>query len=132
MKRRSFLASALLALICPWKTVAKTGTVAIKTGVYIVEKDVSFYPYIYAPYIPFYRTPTLVLDDFIARKPKVAPPPLMSRRKSLHEFAQGQQSAAKRQTRWNGRKVNSKFYRSGMVGYPAGEFLRPKKALLPT
>lgn len=47
--------------------------------------------YVYAPYIPFYTTPTVVLDDFIARKGMA--------------------------TQWGKRKVNGRFYcRGTLVG----------------
>jgi hypothetical protein len=45
--------------------------------------------YVYAPYIPFYTTPTVVLDDFIARKGMA--------------------------TQWGRRKVNGRFYSKGTV-----------------
>ncbi len=116
MQRRSFLASLLLALFCPWKTVTTAATVSARSEVFC-----------YAPYIPFYTTPTIGLDDFVARKKsQIATPPLMARRAKLHSFAQGQQSAAKRQTRWNGRVYNSRYWRKDMVAYPASAFLLPR------
>jgi hypothetical protein len=45
--------------------------------------------YVYAPYIPFYTTPTVVLDDFIARKGMA--------------------------TQWGKRKINGRFYCRGTV-----------------
>lgn len=45
--------------------------------------------FVYAPYIPFYTTPTVVLDDFIARKGMA--------------------------TQWGRRKVNGRFYTRGSV-----------------
>jgi len=45
--------------------------------------------YVYAPYIPFYTTPTVVLDDFIARKGMA--------------------------TQWGKRKINGRFYCRGSV-----------------
>jgi hypothetical protein len=44
---------------------------------------------VYAPYIPFYTTPTVVLDDFIARKGMA--------------------------TQWAKRRVNGRFYCPGTV-----------------
>jgi hypothetical protein len=45
--------------------------------------------YVYAPYIPFYTTPTVILDDFIARKGMA--------------------------TQWGRRKVNGRFYCKGTL-----------------
>jgi hypothetical protein len=45
--------------------------------------------YVYAPYIPFYTTPTVVLDDFIARKGMA--------------------------TQWGSRQINGRFYCRGSV-----------------
>jgi len=45
--------------------------------------------YVYAPYIPFYTTPTVILDDFIARKGMA--------------------------TQWGRRRVNGRFYANGTV-----------------
>lgn len=45
--------------------------------------------YVYAPYIPFYTTPTVVLDDFIARKGMAC--------------------------QWGKRKINGRFYCRGTV-----------------
>lgn len=45
--------------------------------------------FVYAPYIPFYTTPTVVLDDFIARKGMA--------------------------TQWGKRKINGRFYCRGTV-----------------
>lgn len=45
--------------------------------------------YVYAPYIPFYTTPTVILDDFIARKGMA--------------------------TQWARRQVNGRFYARGLV-----------------
>lgn len=45
--------------------------------------------FVYAPYIPFYTTPTVVLDDFISRKGMA--------------------------TQWGRRKVNGRFYARGTV-----------------
>lgn len=127
MKRRSFLASLLLALFCPWETAAKAGSFA--GPVLLGHRGMMFLPgpFIYASYIPFYTTPTIGLADFIARKPKgIAAPPLMARRSALHEFVQRQQNSAERERRWNGRKVNPRFYRrSGMVAYRRGQWLLP-------
>jgi len=45
--------------------------------------------YVYAPYIPFYTTPSVVLDDFIVRKGMA--------------------------TQWGKRKINGRFYCRGTV-----------------
>ena len=45
--------------------------------------------YVYAPYIPFYTTPSVVLDDFVVRKGMA--------------------------TQWGRRKVNGRFYARGQV-----------------
>jgi hypothetical protein len=45
--------------------------------------------YVYAPYIPFYTTPSVVLDDFVVRKGMA--------------------------TQWGKRKVNGRFYSRGQV-----------------
>lgn len=45
--------------------------------------------YVYAPYIPFYTTPSVVLDDFVVRKGMA--------------------------TQWGKRKVNGRFYSRGVV-----------------
>ena len=45
--------------------------------------------YVYAPYIPFYTTPTVILDDFIGRKGMA--------------------------TQWGKRKVNGRFYARGTL-----------------
>lgn len=45
--------------------------------------------YVYSPYIPFYTTPTVVLDDFIARKGMA--------------------------TQWGKKKINGRFYCKGTV-----------------
>ncbi len=74
----------------PYNITAKTNTNG-QTNFFVGYKGSSFLEagYVYAPYIPFYTTPSVILDDFIVRKGMA--------------------------TQWGRRKVNGRFYARGQI-----------------